>query len=71
MRTFYSLHVHRKDGSWHRHLMRGELPKPGDTVAAMLSRQEAVMAKVARLNEATLLDEERSIVAVKVDADEV
>ena len=29
------------------------------------------MAKVARLSELTLLDEERSVVAIKVDADEV
>jgi hypothetical protein len=28
MRTFYALNVHRKDGSWHRHLMAGaELPE--------------------------------------------
>jgi hypothetical protein len=71
MRTFYALNVHRKDGSWHRHLMRGELPKPGDTVPAILSREEAVMAKVAGLSELTLVDEEHSIVAAKVDADEV
>ena len=71
MRTFYALHLHRKDGSWHRHLMRGELPKPGDTVPAIFSREEAVMAKVARLSEPTLLDVECSVVAFKVDADEV
>jgi hypothetical protein len=29
------------------------------------------MAKVARLSEPTLLDEGRSVVAIKVDADEV
>ncbi|MGC2079164.1 MAG: hypothetical protein WA728_24690 [Xanthobacteraceae bacterium] len=67
----YELHVHRKDGGWQRHLMRGELPKPGDTVPAILSREEAVMAKVAGLSELTLVDEEHSIVAAKVDADEV
>ena len=46
--------------------------RPGDTVPAILSREEAVMAKVAGLSELTLVDEEHSsIVAAKVDADEV
>jgi hypothetical protein len=66
-RTFYALHVHRKDGSWHR-LCGVSCRSPG---IAIFSREEAVMAEVARLSELTLLDEERSVVAIKVDADEV
>ena len=69
MRTFYALNVHRKDGSWHRHLMAGELPEVGDTVPATLSGEE-VKAKVDRVTEPRLLDES-SEVAVKVQADEV
>ena len=69
MRTFYALNVHRKDGSWHRHLMAGELPKVGDTVPATLPGEE-VKAKVDRVTEPRLLDES-SEVAVKVQADEV
>jgi hypothetical protein len=71
MRMFYELHVHRKDGTWFRHLKRGELPKPGDKVPVILSREEALMAKVEGLSELTLLDEEHSIVAAKVEAEEV
>jgi hypothetical protein len=37
MRTFYTLHVRRKDGSWRHHVMRGEVPKIGDTVFATLA----------------------------------
>jgi hypothetical protein len=44
---------------------------PGIPFPAIFSREEAVMAKVARLSEPTLLDEGRSVVAIKVDADEV
>jgi hypothetical protein len=47
------------------------LPKPGDTVPVTLSGEKAVTAKVARLSEPTLPDEELSVVAVKVDAEEV
>jgi hypothetical protein len=71
MRMFYELHVHRKDGTWFRHLKRGELPKPGDKVPVIVSREEALMAKVAGLSELTVLDEEHSIVAAKVEAEEV
>jgi hypothetical protein len=70
MRTFYTLDVHRRDGSWHRHVMRGELPKAGDTVPAILSGQE-VKAKVEGVGDPTLLGEERGEVVVKVAADEV
>ena len=37
MRTFYTLHVHCKDGSWRHHVMQGEVPKVGDTVFATLA----------------------------------
>jgi hypothetical protein len=37
MRTFYTLHVRRNDGSWRHHVMRGEVPKVGDTVFATLA----------------------------------
>jgi len=37
MRTFYTLHVRRKDGSWCHHVMRGEVPKVGDIVFATLA----------------------------------
>jgi hypothetical protein len=50
MRTFYTLHVHRKDGSWHCHLMRGELPKVGDTIPVLLPG-ENIMAKVGAVAE--------------------
>ena len=69
MRTFYALNVHRRDGSWHRHLMEGDLPKVGHTVPATLPGEE-VKVKVDRVTEPTLLDE-TSEVAVKVHADEV
>ena len=64
MKTFYTLHVHRKDGSWHRHLMRGELPKVGDTIPVLLPG-ENIMAKV------DAVAEERGEAAIKVMADQV
>ena len=74
MKTFYQdgngisdlrqLHVHRKDGSWHRHLMRGELPKVGDTIPVLLPG-ENIMAKV------DAVAEERGEAAIKVMADQV
>jgi hypothetical protein len=70
MRTFYALHVHRKDGSWRCHMMQGELPKVGDTVPATLSG-EVVKAKVDRVSDPTLFGEERGEVTVKVHANEV
>jgi hypothetical protein len=53
--TFYALHVHRKDGSLQRHVMRGELPKVGDTFPATLAG-EKVSAKVG-----TVIDPTRSL----------
>jgi hypothetical protein len=70
MRTFYALHVHRKDRSLQRHVMRGELPKVGDTVPATLAG-EKVSAKVGTVIDPTrsLRDGRRAV--VEVDADEV
>jgi hypothetical protein len=71
MRTFYALHVHRKDGSSRRHIMRDELPKVGDTVSATLVG-EKVSAKVG-----TVTDPERNLlrgggqIVFEVDANEV
>jgi hypothetical protein len=64
MKTFYTLHVHRKDGSWHRHVMQGELPKVGDTIPVLLPG-ENIMAKV------DAVAEERGEAAIKVMADQV
>jgi hypothetical protein len=70
MRTFYALQVHRKDGSWHRHIMRGELPKVGDTVPATLTGKE-VKTKVEGVSDSTLLRKERGDFVIEVHAEEV
>jgi hypothetical protein len=70
MRTFHRLHLHRKDGSWHRHLMRGELPKVGDTIPVLLPGAN-VMAKVDLVTRSSRTDDELGEFAVKVQADEV
>ena len=70
MRTFYALHVHRKDGSLRRHVMRGELPKVGDTIPATLAR-ENISAKVGTVTDPSRNLRDRGQVVVEVDADEV
>jgi len=70
MRTFYALHVHRKDGSWRHHIMRGEVPKVGDTVPATLAG-EKVSPKVGVVNDLERDVRDRSRVIIEVDADEV
>jgi hypothetical protein len=70
MRTFYELHVHRKDGSSHWHIMKGELPKVGDTVPATLGG-EKVSAKVGMVRDPARNLRDRGQAGVEVDADEV
>jgi len=70
MRSFYELHVHRKDGSSRRHVMRGELPKVGDTVPATLAG-EKISAKVETVTDPTHTLTDRGQALVEVDADEV
>ena len=69
MRTFYALHVNRKDGSWRRHIMRGEVPKVGDTVDAPLGGKK-VSAKVGVVNDPAR-DGGRGEVIIEVHGDEV
>ena len=70
MRTFYELHVHRKDGSLRRHIMRGELPKVGDTVPATLANK-MVSTKVGAVNDLVHNPKVRGLVVIEVHADEV
>jgi hypothetical protein len=65
MRTFYTLHVHRKDGSWQNHVMQGEVPKVGDTVSTMLASNK-VSAKVGAVTD--LPRRRRRIGAVEPDS---
>jgi hypothetical protein len=57
MKTFYTLHVRRKDGSWRHHIMRGVVPKVG--------------AKVGAVTDPTLRLRKRGEVIIDVHADEV
>jgi hypothetical protein len=66
-RTFYTLHVRRKDGSLRHHVMRGEVPKVGDTVFATLT-DDKVSAKVGAV--ADLPRSLRDKVIVEVHANE-
>ena len=72
MRTFYELHLHRKDGSSRRHIMQGEVPKVGDTVPATLAGKK-VSAKVGVVTDPMLnwRREDRGQGVVEVHADEV
>jgi hypothetical protein len=70
MRTFYALHVHRKDGSSRRHIMQGELPKVGDTVPATLAG-ERVSAKVGTVADPARDLKDRGRVIIEIDAEEV
>jgi len=70
MRTFYALHVHRKDGSSRRHIMQAELPKVGDTVPATLGGKK-VSAKVGAVNDPERDLKDRGRVVIEVDADEI
>jgi len=72
MRTFYELHLHRKDGSSRRHIMQGELPKVGDTVPATLAGTK-VSAKVGAVTDPTRNPrrDDRGQAVVEVHADEV
>jgi hypothetical protein len=71
MRTsFYEMHLHRKDGSSRRHVMRGELPKVGDTVPATLGGKK-VSAKVGLVTDPARTLRDRGQALVEVDADEV
>ena len=70
MRTFYALHVRRKDGSSRRHVMRGELPKVGDTVPATLAGKK-ISAKVGVVSDPERDLKVRGRVVIEVDADEV
>jgi hypothetical protein len=49
-KTFYTLHVHRKDGSLRHHVMQGEVPKVGATVLATLANDK-VSAKVGAVTD--------------------
>jgi len=71
MQTFYTLHVHRKDGSWQNHVMQGEVPKVGDTVSAMLAGNK-VSAKVGAVTDLprSLPRSLRGKVIIEVDAEE-
>jgi hypothetical protein len=70
MRTFYALHVHRKDGRLCRHIMRGELPKVGDTVPATLA-DKTVSTKVGAVNDLVNNPRVRGHLIIEVHADEV
>jgi hypothetical protein len=71
MRTFYELHVHRKDGSWRHHITRGEVPKVGDNVSATLAAGR-VIAKVGAVKDPRVHSlRERGEVVTEVHADEV
>jgi len=70
MRTFYELHLHRKDGSSRRHIMQGELPKVGDTVPATLA-DKTVSTKVGAVNDLAHNPRVRGHVMIEVHADEV
>ena len=70
MRTFYALHVHRKDGSWQRHVMRGEVPNIGDTVPATLAGKK-VSAEVGVVNDPDRDLKDRGRVIIEIDAEEV
>jgi hypothetical protein len=70
MKTFYALHVRRKDGSWRHHIMRGEVPRVGDTVPATLAG-EKVSTKVGVVTDPTLRLRKRGEVITDVHADEV
>jgi len=71
MKTFYALHVHRKDGGSRRHIMQGELPKVGDTVPATLTGKK-VSAKVGAVREPTRnLIRDHGATVIEVHADEV
>jgi hypothetical protein len=50
MKTFYTLHVHRRDGSQQNHVMQGQVPKVGDTVFATLAGNK-VSAKVGAVTD--------------------
>jgi hypothetical protein len=70
MKTFYALHVRRKDGSWRHNIMRGAVPKVGDTLPATLAG-EKVSAKVGAVTDPTLRLRKRGEVIIEVHADEV
>jgi hypothetical protein len=70
MRTFYALHVLRKDGSSRCHIMQGELPKVGDTIPATLAGQK-VSAKVGTVKDPAHNLRDRGQSVFEVDADEV
>ena len=70
-RTFYTLHVHRKDGSWQNHVMQGEVPEVGDTVFATLAGNK-VGAKVGAVTDLppSLSPSLRDKVIIEVQAEE-
>jgi hypothetical protein len=70
MMTFYALHVHRKDGTWRRHIMRGEVPNVGDTVRANLAG-ERVSTKVGVVNDPARNLRDHGRVVIEVHANEV
>jgi hypothetical protein len=70
MMTFYALHVHRKDGGRRYHVMRGEVPKVGDTVPATLGG-EKVGAKVSAVKDPARNLRDRGEIIIKVHADEI
>jgi hypothetical protein len=70
MQTFFALHIHRKDGSSRRHIMRGEVPKAGDTVPATLEG-ERVSAKVERVADPMHRLIDGHDVVIEVHADEL
>jgi len=70
IKTFYALHVHRKDGGLRRHLMSGVLAKVGDAVAATLAGK-TVSTKVGAVNDLVHNPRVRGHVIIEVHADEV